>query len=582
MTWLTSSQAFCPTSAIQRSPFARSNEKRQGLRRPSAQISRRPPRLPDERVVLRDAVGLAAGARVHVDAAELAEQVGRVLPVAVLAVLVAAAAAVPVAEVEHPVGPELQLAAVVVALGVGDLEQLAMPRPDARGALARAQLPDLLVAGLVREVHVELAVARELGVEGDREQALLAAGGDEAAQIGVRPRRDLPVADRADRALLLDHEEALVPGRRGDVDRRAQAFGDLGERERRAGGGRRRARRGRYGGQSAAEGGEGEGDSGIHAPQPTRDAARSGITSAPDGVVPRGRRGRIRSLVRGLERRRAPAAASARRPAPRGRDARAVRALRERPARAAARSRRVRRHFAFRQETRLALDLHVRPEQRGRGLGGSLLVQLLARARELGAEVVRGYAPLGDRAWDALASRHHLQEVECDRFSCWNWIAQLFPQTLRRAAFPRRRTGLRTSRRRGSWRPGCTARSARAHRTSRRRSTAGARGCSRPPARTGHGARHARARRRAGRASARCACASRSPRRSTTRSRAWPHRRAARATAWRSSGPPSGARRARRSPAGRRHEPRQRRHADLNERLGYAAVLDVRNLEGAP
>ena len=43
-------------------------------------------------------------------------------------------------------------------------------------------------------------------------------------------------------------------------------------------------------------------------------------------------------------------------------------------------------------------------------------MQLLARARELGAEVVRGYAPLGDRAWDALAARHHLHEVECDRF----------------------------------------------------------------------------------------------------------------------------------------------------------------------
>ncbi len=76
----------------------------------------------------------------------------------------------------------------------------------------------------------------------------------------------------------------------------------------------------------------------------------------------------------------------------------------------------LRRHFAFRQETRLALDLHVRPEMRGTGLGGWLLVQLLARARALGAEVVRGYAPLGDRAWDALAIRHDLHEVECDRF----------------------------------------------------------------------------------------------------------------------------------------------------------------------
>ena len=76
----------------------------------------------------------------------------------------------------------------------------------------------------------------------------------------------------------------------------------------------------------------------------------------------------------------------------------------------------LRRHFAFRQDSRLALDLYVRPELRGRGFGGSLLAHLLARARSLGAEVVRGYAPRGDRGWDALAIRHSLQEVECDRF----------------------------------------------------------------------------------------------------------------------------------------------------------------------
>lgn len=76
----------------------------------------------------------------------------------------------------------------------------------------------------------------------------------------------------------------------------------------------------------------------------------------------------------------------------------------------------LRRHFAFRQDTRLALDLYVRPALRRQGIGSSLLAQLLARARSLGADVVRGYAPIDDRGWDALASRHSLHIVECDRY----------------------------------------------------------------------------------------------------------------------------------------------------------------------
>src|SRR6185295_2129076 len=100
------------------------------------------------------------------------EQDAGILPVAVRAVLVAAAAAIPVADVEHAVGPELQLPAVVVGLAVGDLEQLAVTGPHARSALAGMQLPDDLVAGLVREVDVELAVLGELGREGDGEQPL--------------------------------------------------------------------------------------------------------------------------------------------------------------------------------------------------------------------------------------------------------------------------------------------------------------------------------------------------------------------------------------------------------------------------
>jgi mycothiol synthase len=80
----------------------------------------------------------------------------------------------------------------------------------------------------------------------------------------------------------------------------------------------------------------------------------------------------------------------------------------------------LRRHFAFRQATRLALDLHVRPAERGQGIGGSLLAQLLARAGALEAEVVRAYAPAGDGAWDALGARHGFQTVEHDRYLLLN------------------------------------------------------------------------------------------------------------------------------------------------------------------
>ena len=93
-----------------------------------------------------------------------------------------------------------------------------------------------------------------------------------------------------------------------------------------------------------------------------------------------------------------------RRPPPRGRRRSGSSSALPRAARAADAVGALRRHFAFRQDTRVALDLHVRPGARGQGLGGSLLVQLLARARALGAEVIRGYAPQGEPRWDALAA----------------------------------------------------------------------------------------------------------------------------------------------------------------------------------
>ena len=97
-------------------------------------------------------------------AASLPSRTSGVLAVAVLTVLIAAAAAVAVAEVEHPVGPELAAARRCGCPRCRRSRALAVAGPDARGTLARAQLPDHLVPGLVREVDVELAVRRELGM----------------------------------------------------------------------------------------------------------------------------------------------------------------------------------------------------------------------------------------------------------------------------------------------------------------------------------------------------------------------------------------------------------------------------------
>ena len=127
-----------------------------------------------------------------------------------------------------------------------------------------------------------------------------------------------------------------------------------------------------------------------HSPQPTRDQGRERLTSAarwspsirlakpiwPPGAKPGTTDGRL--LPRAPADLRHEAATL-------GLVERYAVGPRERPSAVGA----LRRHFAFRQDTRLALDLHVRPELRGRGIGGSLLVHLLARARALGAEVVR-------------------------------------------------------------------------------------------------------------------------------------------------------------------------------------------------
>src|SRR6185436_4050902 len=92
----------------------------------------------------------------------------------------------------------------------------------------------------VRVRDIEAMVRGVVRAEGHRQEPLLAAAQDDAADVEERPR-DLSAAHDLDRSSLLDDVERVrIAGRGGDKDRRVEAAGDLREGEAR---GRARARR---------------------------------------------------------------------------------------------------------------------------------------------------------------------------------------------------------------------------------------------------------------------------------------------------------------------------------------------------
>src|SRR5205823_2333128 len=98
---------------------------------------------------------------------------------------VAAGAAVAHADPELAVGPELELAAVVVRVGLRDEQKLPRRARD-RASPVGAVLDDARVAVPVGVVDVEEPVLRVAGVEGDREKPLLPAAQDEAPDVEER------------------------------------------------------------------------------------------------------------------------------------------------------------------------------------------------------------------------------------------------------------------------------------------------------------------------------------------------------------------------------------------------------------
>ncbi len=164
----------------------------------------------------------ARAAPVGVDAKELAKQdalVLRVLP------RIAGAATIPGADVEPAVGPELELATIVVGeAGMADDDHPAARALPGVAVGAGAKLVDLDVPRAVRVVGVEQPVAAIVGVEGDGEQAALAPRRDSSAYVEERLAPPVPVVEHPDRAARLDHVQMVREARGlGDVGRRREA-----------------------------------------------------------------------------------------------------------------------------------------------------------------------------------------------------------------------------------------------------------------------------------------------------------------------------------------------------------------------
>ena len=155
--------AFWPTSPIQRSSVARSNENRHGLRSPIAQIS-------------------GCGRRRPTSGSMRSSLPSGIVGVLGVVVGVAAAAAVAQTEPQQPVGAEHHVAAVVVGERLVHREQLA-PAPGVGPVAVHRVRVDPGVAVAVRVAGEERVAV--LG-EGDAEQAPLAVGGRLVRQVEHR------------------------------------------------------------------------------------------------------------------------------------------------------------------------------------------------------------------------------------------------------------------------------------------------------------------------------------------------------------------------------------------------------------
>ena len=144
------------------------------------------PRSPNKRIRGWDGVGKLT---VHIEPEQLAQQRAEVL-----CIYFAGRRLRPVAHanVEVAVGAELQLAAVVIAEGLGDSEQHSARQRVGHVGIARHGIArEDGIAGRVRVVDVEESVSAIVRMKGDTEQAPFVATGDERGDIKEGRRQEL-------------------------------------------------------------------------------------------------------------------------------------------------------------------------------------------------------------------------------------------------------------------------------------------------------------------------------------------------------------------------------------------------------
>ena len=129
------------------------------------------------------------------------------------------------ADVEQPIRAELQLAAVVIRIGLTHEEELPCPG-EVGPAVSRAELDDARITLLVCVIDVEQMVFRIGRTERNRQQAALAPASDSRADVEQRSC-DAPSFYVANRSGLLHDVETIGLTRRGCDERGALEAGDV-------------------------------------------------------------------------------------------------------------------------------------------------------------------------------------------------------------------------------------------------------------------------------------------------------------------------------------------------------------------